>query len=532
MMIANHNNQLANLTNLIKLSLPTAIACSIDKNDITKNWEWVSENLEPILAKFENEDEITNYVKCKIESLIENQKSKRYSNVSDDLIYYENENKDFLNVFYRFCTLFNMPKEEKLVNYYACSYIKNKLPQQGFMYLSINHLCFYSNIFGSTLKIILKWADVKQLDKKRTVIFPETIEITAKERTYRFSFFKNAAETYNVIQQLANMTIKKMISEEAGTSFKLDTDLILKPTTDRRKRFSFLKRDLDAKQLSDNYRIFFRLPSDEKLDGHLSCSLFTDYNKRLVHGEMYLSNNYICFKSKIHELVSLIIPLRDVQVAEKFVNQKNETNGNGIIITTKERQAFIFYLNSETDLLVEKISNLLGNIKEDNMYLIDKNGRRLSLITQKLNWQKQNPLGENFKMEMTIEASSKETVKCKKIELHFRDYGRGISQFRVSEFRELVRKGLPVKYRGEIWMIYSGAINEMQTHSGYYEYLVECSKDKKSIAADEIERDLHRSLPEHPAFQSKVGIDTLRRVLNAYAFRNPCIGYCQVSVLS
>lgn len=47
-------------------------------------------------------------------------------------------------------------------------------------------------------------------------------------------------------------------------------------------------------------------------------------------------------------------------------------------------------------------------------------------------------------------------------------------------------------------MIYSGAINEMQTHSGYYEYLVECSKDKKSIAADEIERDLHRSLPEHP----------------------------------
>uniref|UniRef100_A0A4W2BYG5 TBC1 domain family member 9 n=1 Tax=Bos indicus x Bos taurus TaxID=30522 RepID=A0A4W2BYG5_BOBOX len=524
------------------------IACGGSRKEITEHWEWLEQNLLQTLSIFENENDITTFVRGKIQGII-----AEYNKIND--VKEDDDTEKFKEAIVKFHRLFGMPEEEKLVNYYSCSYWKGKVPRQGWMYLSINHLCFYSFLMGREAKLVIRWVDITQLEKNATLLLPDVIKVSTRSSEHFFSVFLNINETFKLMEQLANIAMRQLLDNEG---FEQDRSL---PKLKKKspKKVSALKRDLDARAKSERYRALFRLPKDEKLDGHTDCTLWTPFNKMHILGQMFVSTNYICFTSKEENLCSLIIPLREVTIVEKA--DSSSVLPSPLSISTRNRMTFLFANLKDRDFLVQRISDFLQqttskiysdkefagsyNSSDDEVYSrpsslvssspqrstssdadgerqFNLNGNSVPTATQTLMTMYRRRSPEEFNPKL-----AKEFLKEQAWKIHFAEYGQGVCMYRTEKTRELVLKGVPESMRGELWLLLSGAINEKATHPGYYEDLVEKSMGKYNLATEEIERDLHRSLPEHPAFQNEMGIAALRRVLTAYAFRNPNIGYCQ-----
>jgi hypothetical protein len=113
------------------------------------------------------------------------------------------------------------------------------------------------------------------------------------------------------------------------------------------------------------------------------------------------------------------------------------------------------------------------------------------------------------------------------------------------ELECLVRDGLPMALRGELWQAFVGI--GARRVKGYYESLLAADDERENSKGSDsptmegkpkgspfssekwkgqIEKDLPRTFPGHPALDED-GRNALRRLLTAYARHNPSVGYCQ-----
>ncbi|CAJ0930799.1 unnamed protein product, partial [Mesorhabditis belari] len=269
----------------------------------------------------------------------------------------------------------------------------------------------------------------------------------------------------------------------------------------------------------------FCLPIAEKLDGDCECRLFTPFDRRHTRGNLYVSANFVCFDSKVEGLVSVVMPLLEVDSVEECSGGTEVAMKNrGILICLQNGAAIMFSEVPDRDKVLARIIAFREQAKIQNSMLRSK--KIDCPATDELTTLK-DPLTTTYPLDKdTPPALTKRWEKLAD------EYGWGVGMYRTVDMHRLLLDGIPNHRRGQMWLLCSGAGAEMGLHPGYYENLLRTHHGQFTVAIEEIERDLHRGYspqesPEHPAFQKGPGIGALRRILTAYSFRNPNIGYCQ-----
>uniref|UniRef100_A0A8C3APE3 TBC1 domain family member 8 n=1 Tax=Cyclopterus lumpus TaxID=8103 RepID=A0A8C3APE3_CYCLU len=440
------------------------IANGAAEEDVNKHWDWLVHHLLHSLSVFENKEDVASFVRGKVKGLIAEEVRGRQAAQ-------EEEPDKFREALLKFELHFGLPSSEKLVTYYSCCCWKGRVPRQGFLYLSINHAAFYSFLLGKEVKFVIPWAEVTRLERVSTGLMTEAVRINTRQRQREFSMFLNPDEAFGFIGQLADIALRRLLDSEG-----LEVDRVLQQPA------RITKRILEEQALREYVLALFRLPRGERLHEVASCSAWTPHARCHAAGTLYTTDGYMCFSGREEGSCILLIPLSEVRPPA------------GV-------------RGSDDGLPPEPTRNPqhqggAGSLKST-----------ISGFSPTCSWM--------FVLQ------SSEQLKERLWEDHFSEFGRGVHMFRTDKIQRLVAMGIPESLRGELWMTLSDATSELESHQGYYTSMVQKSMGLSSLATEEIERDLHRSLPDHPAFQNPTGIAALRRVLTAYAHRNPKIGYCQ-----
>lgn len=505
--------------------------------EVEADWKWIQKEMLEKLIEIETQADVRGYVLGKITSIVSQSK---------DAVEESAALKKYNASAAAFHAMFNMPENERLVTYYASSYWKGSLPKQGWLYVSSNFLCFHALLMGRDFTLSIAYTDMLSIEKSSKIFLADEICITTREDEYNFVVVMYQEEMLRLIRQLSTRAMRRLLDISVddnhavyGEEYEHPVSTFNDPEVDIP---SFeLKQFYDHDAQSEEYRWIFRLPKTEHLRTQVSAALWDYYEKRSIAGTLYLSESYLCFSNLVtSDECTVIIPFNEIISAEEVVPSKKAGGvlmDNSIYITQKTCSFMFGFIHNPVELctlIVQDVAKVRDVSEKEQVHTLQRSlsGTHLGQDSRLYSPRKQALyLQFGTGTTQTKAQSAANTLASQLIEdrlvRHFDDYGRGLAMMRTQKDRDIVFKGIPKAYRCQLWMLYSGALTDLSGNQGYYESLLKEHVGRKTIATEEIERDLRRSLPEHPAFQSNAGIDALRRVLTAYSWRNPDIGYCQ-----
>ena len=187
------------------------ISACMSIEEAMEEWAWLKKELLTKVNYFETPGETTDFVTGKIASqvAIHEVESKEANEDNDEA----GESSGYKAAKVKFYRLFTVPCDEKLVSYYSCTSWQGKIPSQGWLYLTLNHLAFYSFMMGRETKILIRWTELSDIEKCSGDWLYDRLKVSTKQEQWIFSMFNK--EGYDLIKQLANMGMRKLISEDS-----------------------------------------------------------------------------------------------------------------------------------------------------------------------------------------------------------------------------------------------------------------------------------------------------------------------------
>ncbi|KIY62659.1 TBC-domain-containing protein [Cylindrobasidium torrendii FP15055 ss-10] len=269
-------------------------------------------------------------------------------------------------------------------------------------------------------------------------------------------------------------------------------------------------------------------------------------------GKLYLIAPYLTFASLDRKSVRLTLPLSTIRRVERlnaragiYALSLALWHGSKIIVqlTSLRPTADLFCSLLRDALKIELQKGQMKKVKPfvktcysetlvtESATVADQEHEDGSLIAEeKDSGPRESTFHGGLGLRFKFPGDPRKLREASKIKLwtqYLKTHGRNLTLLRYPQCTRLVQVGLPNRLRGEMWETLSGSIFLRFSNPGYYEQLLKDNEGRTSASTEDIEKDLHRSLPEYAGYQSEDGISALRRVLQAYAFKNPELGYCQ-----
>eukprot|EP01132_Coremiostelium_polycephalum_P010393 gene10393-12764_t len=498
-------------------SSPMVIAVSQSLDIIKSHWKILDDEFIPKLIDQES-DVRDQYMESKITGMA----SSEHEEEGD-----QNDEKSLSEFKEHFAI------NEKLLTYFTCTLWQSSLkPPSGKMFITQQTICYYTA--HPTLHLLIPFQRITSINKESALGFlPSSIKITAcigpdekKESQFLFHFLSRD-QAYDILEQLWKLSMEELslanelYEKEQYSDSNSGTD---SPNNNNNNNSSSLspslrpttKQILDTEKTNRNYQKLFKLPPDEELvQVHVGWII---RSKRFL-GDLFISPNFFCvrvketFSSKVYSTVLHISKIDSIEKVKPFLGFSLLTDTLKIKTTSgREIQFQLFHCDEALETMQKYWQITSKNIlRSPNTLHIESIG---------VGWFSQEP-------DLKEEDPDELKYKLEHWEKYYRKNGSDSTMSITKKLRHLLRIGVPDPYRGHVWAFCSGACYMWEKENGYYENILKNNANNTSLAVEEIEKDVRRTFAHHPYFKHDDGVNALRRVLTAYSWRNPVIGYCQ-----